>query len=268
MTHRPSFCDLILALDTGSPVASVALVGADDQPRLSRHGDARNHGPTLVPMLQALLQEAGCTPADLGAVACGRGPGSFTGLRIGMATAKGLCYALGLPLLLPSSLEALARAAPVTAPCVVASCVDARRRELFCAAFSASPAPQPGEPPPLRPLLAPFAARAEDVAARLGDLGGPGPLVLVGNGVPLYRERLAAALPGDARLPEPAPRTPEASHLADLARAAWARGEVADLVSAEPEYLRPSDAELNRHRPTPHPSSTIRRPDRPHDRTR
>jgi hypothetical protein len=84
----------------------------------------------------------------------------------------------------------------------------------------------------------------------------------------LYRERLAAALPGDARLPEPAPRTPEASHLADLARAAWARGEVADLVSAEPEYLRPSDAELNRHRPTPHPSSTIRRPDRPHDRTR
>lgn len=226
---------LILALETGTPVASVALVGPGGAPRLARASDARNHGPTLVATLRELLGSAGVGPGDLDAVACGRGPGSFTGLRIGLATAKGLCFALGVPLLLPSSLEALARA--VVGPALVATCLDARRKELFVAAYEVAP----GAPP--RERLAPAALPAAEAARRLAGLAPEALVTLVGNGVPLYRDALAAGLGPRARFPEDAPRTPDARHVADAARALLAAGQVADLATAEPEYLRPSDAE-------------------------
>jgi tRNA threonylcarbamoyl adenosine modification protein YeaZ len=220
----------------------VALVGPGDRPRLARQSDARNHGPRLIFTLQELLEEGGATLGDLAAVACGRGPGSFTGLRIGLATAKGLCYTLGIPLLLPSSLEALARAgtamaSPSGSPGLVAACLDARRQELFMAAYEVS-----GCAPP-RELLPPAALTAQKAAERLSELAGERPVTLVGNGAALFREALQAGLGARACFPEGAPETPDARHLADAARALLAAGRVADLVTAEPEYLRPSDAE-------------------------
>ncbi len=234
---------LILALDTGTPEASVAVVGAGDTPRVVRRSDARNHGPTLVATIQAALEQAGVAPTDLAAVACGRGPGSFTGLRIGLATAKGLCFALGLPLLQPSSLRAVAAGAPVTEPGWVVACMDARRQELFVAAWAADPATGLAE----APTLGPVALSAAQAVARLGALASPEqPLTLVGNGIPLYETILVDGLGARGRFPTDVPATPDAGRLADRARVLLARGEVADLVSAEPEYLRPSDAELNR----------------------
>jgi tRNA threonylcarbamoyladenosine biosynthesis protein TsaB len=232
--------ELILALDTGTPVASVALVGAGAGLRFTRRDDARNHGPSLVATIRAVLADAGVEPADLSAVACGRGPGSFTGLRIGLATAKGMCFALGVPLLLPSSLAALARATPVTGDALVATCLDARRRELFCAAFAVAP----GAPP--REILAPRACSAAQAAAALTAAHPAADWILVGNGVDLYRASLAAALGPRAVFPADGPRTPDAACLADEARSLLHAGHVADLAHAEPEYLRPSDAEQHR----------------------
>jgi tRNA threonylcarbamoyladenosine biosynthesis protein TsaB len=229
----------ILALDTGTPTASVAVSSRAIGRVFRRDEPARTHGPTVLVLVEAVLAEAGLSPQDLAAVACGRGPGSFTGLRIGMATAKGLCYALGVPLLTPSSLEGLARAAPRDGPSTVVACLDARRQEIFAAAwrFSTEGAPEL--------LLPPMAGGPTAVAEAVRTLG---PAILVGTGATLYRDELAALLGNEARLPQDAPQTPDAAVLADLASEALARGETADLRTAEPDYIRPSDAELNRDR--------------------
>lgn len=234
--------DLILALDTSTPTASVALVGASGLCVL-RTEPSRTHGPTVLLLIEEVLKEAGVAPEELAAVACGRGPGSFTGLRIGLATAKGLCFGLGVPLILPSSLEAVARAAPRQGPAVVVACLDARRQELFAAAWVLDDrAPHAECVLPLRaggPAAIAAAVRALDTAL---------PRLLVGNGVALYREQLTAALEDLASLPEDAPQTPDARVLAALAAQMLERGDVADLDSAEPDYVRPSDAELSRDR--------------------
>lgn len=233
--------DSILALDTGTPVASVAVVGRDDRPRVCLQTDARNHGPTLMGTIEQALELAAVRPSDLAAVACGRGPGSFTGLRIGLATAKGLCLGLGCPLVLPSSLEAMAMQVAVEAPTVVVPCLDARRRELYVAGYLVVP----GEEAPRRVVLEPLAASAEVVVAQLAPLAQTAPLWLVGNGVALYRDILGEGLGELAHREDAGPSTPDAASLAALARGMIARGEIADLDSAEPEYLRLSDAELS-----------------------
>jgi tRNA threonylcarbamoyladenosine biosynthesis protein TsaB len=235
--------DWILALDTGTPNASVAVASRAAGLVHSRNEPARTHGPTVLVFVQEVLAEAGLAPTDLTAVACGRGPGSFTGLRIGMATAKGLCYALGAPLITPSSLEGLARAAVATKePATVVACLDARRQEIFAAAWRFDGAD--GWTQWLTPMAGGPAAVADAVLA----LESPEPAILVGTGATLYRQDLTALLGSEARLPEDAPQTPDAAVLADLAAEALARGDTADLRAAEPEYIRPSDAELTRDR--------------------
>jgi len=227
---------VILALDTGTPVASVAL----DAPALGirelRETESITHGPTVLVIVDELLSAHGLTARDLGAIVCGRGPGSFTGLRIGLASAKGLAYALGVPLLIPSSLEALALGAPAGVGLVV-PCLDARRRELFAAAYEVHGLD-------LVCRLPPLAGSPDAVADHLDEIAPGVPLRLVGNGLPLYHEALALRLGDRAQLLLEARATPSALALADLARAQLVRGEVADLHRAEPEYLRPSDAEL------------------------
>lgn len=234
--------DWILALDTGTPTASVAVSSRAAGRVYRRDEPSRTHGPTVLVLVEAVLAEAGLAPADLAAVACGRGPGSFTGLRIGLATAKGLCYALGVPLLTPSSLEALARAVPRRGPATVVACLDARRQEIFAAAwrFSAKGAPEP--------LLAPIAGGPTAVAEAVRALAADETAILVGTGATLYRAELTALLGNGALLPEDAPQTPDAAVLADLAREELDRGETADLRTAEPDYIRPSDAEVSRDR--------------------
>jgi len=236
--------DWILALDTGTPTASVAVCSRAAGRVFRRDEPARTHGPTVLVLVEAVLAEAGLAPTDLAAVACGRGPGSFTGLRIGLATAKGLCYALGVPLVTPSSLEGLARAVPRSGPAAVVACLDARRQEIFAAAWHF---PDEGEP---RLLFPPMAGGPAAVAEAVRTLDVDSPAILVGTGATLYTDELTALLGDEARIPSGAPQTPDAAILADLAAEALVRGDTADLRSAEPEYLRPSDAELNRDRPT------------------
>src|SRR4051812_6985793 len=101
----------LLAIDTSTLTASAAVL---DGGRIvvERHAAATQTSEALLPLVDEVLREAGLAPTQLDALACGAGPGSFTGLRIGLATAKGLCFALGKPLLAVSSLAALALEAP------------------------------------------------------------------------------------------------------------------------------------------------------------
>lgn len=129
----------LLHLETTAGVCGVALTEGEGRVVVLReHEEANAHSRVLAPMIEAALAEAGWRVGDLDAVAVGSGPGSYTGLRIGASTAKGLCYAAGLPLIAVPTLEALAgelaRRHPAAAHLV--PLLDARRMEVFTAAFA------------------------------------------------------------------------------------------------------------------------------------
>jgi tRNA threonylcarbamoyladenosine biosynthesis protein TsaB len=121
---------LILNIETATKTCSVAL--AKDGVLIgqkSLSSGAYSHAENLHPFIDSLLKEHQINPTDLDAISISMGPGSYTGLRIGVSTAKGLCYALNIPLLSVSSTELLALAAPKTQH--VISVLDARRMEVY-----------------------------------------------------------------------------------------------------------------------------------------
>jgi tRNA threonylcarbamoyladenosine biosynthesis protein TsaB len=247
----------LLAIDTSTLVAAVALVegppAAGATPRLLGELAVRarpNHAETLMRQITSLLELAGLELGALDAIAVGAGPGSFTGLRIGFATAKGLCYAAGRPLVAVSSLDALALGAQAMAagpsPPPLVAALDARKGELFFADYElagASSIPRRlGEPRALDPPA--FAAHLAARAAH-GTVAG------IGDGFAVYGPRLREAL-GDRLAVVPHPSTPPAWAVAWLGLERFARGEHDALDRAAPTYVRPSDAEIGR-RPAPPP---------------
>jgi tRNA threonylcarbamoyl adenosine modification protein YeaZ len=127
---------LILGLDTATPASTAAVAEVTDG---GLHGlserrtvDARAHGELLAPQIHATLEEAGVRPGDLAAIVAGLGPGPFTGLRVGLATAAAMGHALGIPTYGVCSLDGLGRAA---GPGRVLVATDARRREIYHATY-------------------------------------------------------------------------------------------------------------------------------------
>ena len=128
---------LVLALDTATPASTAALAEVTGQGMRGvaerRTVDPRAHGELLAPEIAAVLGEAGVRPADLGAIVAGIGPGPFTGLRVGLATAASMGQALGIPTYGVCSLDALGLAA---GPGRVLAVTDARRREVYWATYA------------------------------------------------------------------------------------------------------------------------------------
>ncbi|HVT09172.1 MAG TPA: tRNA (adenosine(37)-N6)-threonylcarbamoyltransferase complex dimerization subunit type 1 TsaB [Polyangia bacterium] len=218
---------LFLCLDTSTPTARVAVIDADAQVRFSAEVTADRHAGHLMPLCAQALQAAGVRAADLAGIACGAGPGSFTGLRIGLAAAKGLAMPTGVPLHAVSSLEALALDILAAAGSCQAAlpCLDAGKGEVYVAAYAAD-----GER--LVREIAPSARlQPADVAGWAGSLG---PAVVAGNGAARYLERLG-------NLPTADVAGPSAVSVGRLALLQRARGEAADLASVVPFYGRPPD---------------------------
>lgn len=148
---------LILAFDTATERATSALV--DDGEVL---GERVSRASTLLADVDALLRQAGAQPRDLGGLAVGTGPGSFTGIRIGLAAARGLALALGVPAAGVSTLDVLAAGAPGATPVI-----DARRREVFVAGPRAI-APAELSPAPGTVCVGDGAVRYRDVLEGAG----------------------------------------------------------------------------------------------------
>ncbi|HEX4495080.1 MAG TPA: tRNA (adenosine(37)-N6)-threonylcarbamoyltransferase complex dimerization subunit type 1 TsaB [Thermoanaerobaculia bacterium] len=221
----------VLALDTGSPLVSVALA-RDGAVVAARAVEQARSSTRLLAMIQEVLDEAGIGIGDLGGIAVLRGPGSFTGLRIGLATVLGLHQALDVPAAALPSLPVLAASAGAVAPVVIAA-VDALRGDWSAQAFAAG-----------RPLNG-----MELVAgADLPRLAGSGEAVVIGFGV----SRLAALpdWPAAIRLIEPGPLAPTAARLAGEPGTDW---NAAALTTAI--YSRPPAITLPRPRVAAPPSA-------------
>lgn len=193
-----------------------------DGPLRARLSPDVPRGRDLVPLLRGLLEDAGLGPDDLDLVACATGPGSFTGIRIGIATAATLAYACALPVLGVGSLDGIAANAPPPGDDVLVA-LDARRGRVFAARF------RKGEPDGGYRHAPP-----EEVAAVLD----PGTWVL-GDAREAY-PAVFAGFPGSAE----APVRPDA--IARIALARFLRGERERPEELRPLYLRRSDPEIRR----------------------
>jgi tRNA threonylcarbamoyladenosine biosynthesis protein TsaB len=234
----------LLVVDTATLLASVAVVegaptGTAPPVRVLGRAAAAvtTHSETLLTLVAEALRQAGLAPAAVDAVGCGAGPGSFTGLRIGLCTAKGLCFATGKPLVMASSLRALALGvAPAAGGALVGAVFDAKKGEVYCGFYRGAAAESVTDEVAIAPGA--FAAHAAAVAAGA-------PLLLVGSGVRAYAAEVAAA-PG-ARLLD-APPGPDAVEVGRLCLERLGTTGPVDLATAAPAYVRPSEAEVVRAR--------------------
>jgi tRNA threonylcarbamoyladenosine biosynthesis protein TsaB len=225
----------VLGIDTSTDLGSVAVL-VDGELCAEVHARVRaRHGETLLPVVARALETAGVERSEIDLLAVGIGPGSFTGTRIGVATAKGLAVALDRPLVGVESLLALALAAPGL---VVVPVVDAHKGEVYAAAYTRV---QGVLETRLAPLHAPPGRACAAVRAVLGDVHED--LVVCGSGARRYREVVVAAFGERAVLPPlwDAPRAALVAHEGERRFHATGRDERANL---EPLYVRPSDAVL------------------------
>ena len=224
----------VLALDTSAAVAVALLDDLGTQLSARRVVESRRHAELLAPMIEEVLAEGGITPADLRAIVVGTGPAPFTGLRVGLVTARTMAHALGIPVFGISSLDAIASETadvfdlPHGAHVLVAS--DARRSEVYYARYTVDDVEVLGARA-VHTTAGPGVASATDVVAA----GHAEDALVVGQGTELY-----AAAFADAKTPDDAPCLPDPAYLARLALARAAAGE--DLPS-EPLYLRRPDAQ-------------------------
>jgi tRNA threonylcarbamoyladenosine biosynthesis protein TsaB len=226
----------LLALDTSTLSLSVAICRDGHDPIERTFRTHRGHSPRLLSTVAELLGEASLTAQDIDLIAVGLGPGSFTGLRIGLACAKGLCFANECEVIGVGSLEAIALGARTRGEETLVTAVDARKSEVYAAAWRFD---SNGEPVA---VIEPGAFGPALLAERLAELDGP--LVGAGNGFALYADTLQNGASGLVILPE-AVWWPRATSVAQLGRRRYEQAGADALDSIEPRYIRASDAELN-----------------------
>jgi tRNA threonylcarbamoyladenosine biosynthesis protein TsaB len=218
----------VLAIETSTTIGGVAVGDGERLLAEVTLGLAVRHSEALLPAVRFALERSRIEIGDIGAIVVGAGPGSFTGVRIAAATAKGLVRALGVPLFAYSSLLALAASAAADDRPVCAL-LDARRGEVYaaCYRFGGRVAAETMLPPTVRAI--------DDVVREVDSLGA----LFVGEGALRYRDRISSAGPiAPAHL-----GVPRASALLWLAAADPDGGRVAAPSGWQPEYLRPSGAE-------------------------
>jgi len=226
---------LILAFETSAKAASVALTNGEKLLGESYQNTGLTHSQTLMPMAQELLKSCGYTPGQVEAVAVAAGPGSFTGIRIGVAAAKGFAWGKELPCYGVSTLEAMARSLGAWQGLVV-PVMDARRSQVYTATFLA-------EGGQLSRLCEDRAISLEDLGKELQNVTQP--IFLVGDGSVLCYNTLKDTAPKLVLPPEHRMHQ-RAAGVALVAAAKIAAGEPGDGAALNPNYLRLSQAERER----------------------
>lgn len=225
----------VLAVESSTLAGGAALLDGDQLVGEYTLNVQITHSERLLAAVDRLLQDAGWSLEILEGLAVAVGPGSFTGLRIGISTVKALAFSLKIPLAAVSTLEALAWTLPF-ARHPVCPVLDARKGEVYAALFHWD-----GES-----LVRDWEDQALDPEEVCGRLSGP--VIFVGNGVAVYGARFKERLGALAAFAPVARRLPSAACVGQLGIAQLASGAVVDPVALAPRYLRPSEAELKLRR--------------------
>lgn len=227
----------LLTIDTSTQVSSVALTAGEELLAERLLDREKTHSAHILSAVAAVLAEGGVPLDELDGFGVAIGPGSFTGVRVGVATVKGFSLATGKPVAGFSSLAMLALNAPDGA-LPVCPMFDARKQEVYAAVYRLAPLPEP---------LVPDTAVAP--ALFVGQITAP--TLFIGDGALLYRDMIIERL-GEKAVFAPAELAlPSAAAGARLARRAFANGETTPLHQLLPAYLRLSEAEVARLNPKP-----------------
>ncbi len=221
---------LILCIETGTDICSVGIARDEELISLRESDEGRDHARLVAVFVDELLEEMGLQPDELDAIAVGKGPGSYTGLRIGVSFAKGLAYGLGKPLLAVGSLDALTEVAREDyeagildvdgwEEAVLCPMVDARRMEVYTQRFDSR-----GN------ALSEVSAEVIDAESFAAERVSERPFVIFGNGAKKCEEVMSGAVW--------VPVAPSARGLVRLAEEAFTAGRFEDIAYFEPFYLK------------------------------
>lgn len=223
----------ILGIETATLVSSVAVATADTLLAEITLQTKKTHSELLMPHIAKLLDSAGVKKTDLKAVAVSIGPGSFTGLRIGLATAKTLAYALKIPLIGVPTLAAMAYGVPVPGS-ILAPILDAQKGNVYQALFE-------WKEGGLQEIMPATVMAIDDVLANLAQYQTP--VVLMGEAAAIYSEKIKKA-GNPLVLAAPHVIIQRASSVAGLGHGLLSEGVQHDVMGLEPLYIRRSEAEV------------------------
>ena len=220
----------VLAIETSTMLGGVAIADEKGLIAETRLNVKSTHSERLMATIDEQLRQSGMALGDIDVFAVASGPGSFTGLRIGLSTAKGLCYATDKPLVMVPTLDAFARNFPFSKHpvCVM---LDARRGEVYAAVFRWDRG--------FIKLLDEVSVAPEDLFRDVDS-----PVVLAGEGALVYRERLLGMLGERAMFAPLEMMVPSPAHVAALGLEKALRSEFTEVSAAEPFYIRKSEAEV------------------------
>ena len=238
-----SFLMLILALETATLTGSVALVNAslpedDSSPTTQIIAEfllhiQSTHSERLMPAIHSLFDEASLKIHDIQGIALSLGPGSFTGLRIGVSTVKGLAYALKIPVVGVSTLEVLATNVPYRSS-VICPVLDARKKEVYAALFLGDGSGK------ITRKSEDWVLSPEELCRRITEK-----TLFLGNGSEAHGGALQKNLGAWASFAPPELSLPRALNVAKLSLPKFQRGQILDLFSFTPVYIRRSEAEIH-----------------------
>lgn len=224
---------LVLGIETSTPAASVTIGSEQGIIGSCLMTRSAGHGTFILPAVEFLMKESGLSYNNLSAVAVGVGPGLFTGLRVGVATAKTLAQALSVPIIGVSSLDLLAFDVRYSSK-LICPVVDAKRKEVFFAFYRQVPGGITRESSYVVGSPARLLAEIE---------GTKGDFLLIGNGALLYRDQLEEGR--KVEFGSMANAFPRAASLVELALPRLYREDYDRVFDLEPLYMRRSDAEIN-----------------------
>ncbi|MDX2246181.1 MAG: tRNA (adenosine(37)-N6)-threonylcarbamoyltransferase complex dimerization subunit type 1 TsaB [Bacteroidia bacterium] len=216
---------IILAIETATAIGSVAVFSGENLLGSMTILREQSHAKLLTPMIQSLLAHLEIAPSDLDAIGVAKGPGSYTGLRVGVSTAKGLCMAVDKPLLSTGSLDALAGQVTGLATQLnawICPMIDARRMEVYCALFNSQ-----------IEMLSPVEAKIIESGA-FSDILATQKVIFVGDGADKCREILSIS-PNALILPD---ILSNATGMGKSLYRQFMEGAFEDIITFEPFYLK------------------------------
>lgn len=224
----------VLGIETATGVAGAAVVNKDRLVAERFVHNKKTHSQNLVPMIQQVLDDAGISPRELGGIAVSGGPGSFTGLRIGMATAKSMAQVLKIPVVAVPTLEALAwNLAGVEG--LICPVLDARKHEVYTCLYTSDN----GVPVP---VTEPQVLSLPELISLLGTIDKS--VTLLGDGVPVYGTEICRDSGGRISIAGSINLFCRAAGVAELGRRMIAAGRAGDALTLQPVYLRRPEAEV------------------------